>query len=141
MTSLNRLFLPLLVLAMLGCASYPVQSTDYIFSYEDKSNERQILLTIQNTSDRELCVENDGWPIDASKYLGAGRRVTLNVDGEAYHYKDYDNEYCTSSACFTSIPPDSKLNGVLLYKDFDMPNSAYFGEKELSMIIPVGSCD
>ena len=110
----------------------PVRNVDYVVSSSDSPEHRRFDVTIQALTKREMCTGPGLWPSPTGHIGGSGLKITARVDGITYTYRDTDMEMCAFRACQDPISSGSKIQSVLTYEGFGLPDANRFAAKELT---------
>lgn len=106
------------------------------YRYEDKPQQKKILLYFQNTSKKAICFGPENWP-ENGILLNSGDEVSLEVDGQQY-FLSPENDFCPR--CNKKVAPGGTVQDFLEYKSFGLKEESELSGKKLNFT-PIGySC-
>lgn len=111
--------------------SMPTSGVDYVTRWEDDPAQRVFHVQLEALSDKAICTGPGRWPSGSGHVGGAGLKVTAIVDGQTFTYPDTDMEACIYRKCENPIRRGMKLESILTYEGFGIPDALRNAAKDL----------
>ena len=117
--------------ALMGCATSEVDEETLIVATLDNIEEESIILSLDNSTSREICVDPQSWPNEAGEVHYASDWIFIETNGRKFSIHDSNLGYCPTGCEYIRVKSGDILQAKIPYKNFSLPNSLYYAEKKI----------
>lgn len=107
----------------------------------DAPLDEAVTVQIRNTTDIELCISPEQWPMASGNLRGKSGLAVLVVNARSFPSPSHVSGMCWGGGCFIRLSPGESITGVIPYDVFGLPPRLRNNAKTLTYDIIATTCD